>query len=147
MAKCEAGLRFPLHPFLRELLARFNLVPHFFAINSYRIVMSVITLKELHDLEFTVADLFDTYIMSRHDRTERRCLSMSRDKEPSIDGLPDTNKLANFYVEVNYNYEFGDQTIHRYSMPKMKDFRGCLTSSSPLCRRACFPFVYLFCLC
>lgn len=33
--------------------------------------MSVITLKELHDLEFTVADLFHTYIMSRHDQTER----------------------------------------------------------------------------
>ncbi|KAI8572199.1 hypothetical protein RHMOL_Rhmol01G0179200 [Rhododendron molle] len=50
MAICEAGLRFPLHPFLRELLARFGLVPHFFAINSYRIVMAVIKLKELHNL-------------------------------------------------------------------------------------------------
>lgn len=69
MAICEAGLRFPLHPFLRELLARFNLAPHLFAINSYRIVMSVIALKEGQGLEFSVADLFDTYIMSRHERT------------------------------------------------------------------------------
>lgn len=90
--------------------------------------MSVIALKELHDLEFTVADLFHTYIMSRHGQTERRYLSTRRDKEPLIDGLPDTDKWANFYVEVNGNYEFGDQTNRRYSVPKIKDFRGSFTS-------------------
>lgn len=72
MAICEAGLRFPLHPFLRELLARFNLVPHFFAINSFRIVVAVVALKESHGLEFFVADFFDTYIMSWHGHTECR---------------------------------------------------------------------------
>lgn len=95
--------------------------------------MSVIALKELHDLEFNVADLFHSYIMSRHGRTERRYLSTRRDKELLIDGLPDTDKWANFYVEVNGNYEFGDQTNHRYSVPKIKDFRGgfFLTSCRP----------------
>ncbi|KAI8559946.1 hypothetical protein RHMOL_Rhmol04G0216000 [Rhododendron molle] len=69
MAICEGGLRFPLHHFLRELLAQFSLVLHYFAINSYRIVMSVIALKELHNLKFTIADLLYTYIMAKHGRT------------------------------------------------------------------------------
>ncbi|KAI8559770.1 hypothetical protein RHMOL_Rhmol04G0199900 [Rhododendron molle] len=123
MAICEAGLRFPLHPFLRELLAKFGLVPHFFAINSYRIVMSVIKLKELHDLEFTISDLFHTYVMSRHGKTNRRYLSIRSGKEPLKDGLPDTDKWANFYVEVSGNYEFGDQTVRLHSVPKITDFR------------------------
>lgn len=127
MAICEAGLRFPLHPFLRELLARFGLVPHFFAINSFRIVMSVIKLKELHNLDFSVADLFHTYQMSRHGKTDRRYLSTRSNKEPLIDGLPDTDKWANFYVEVSGNYEFGDQSNRIHHVPKVKDFRGCLS--------------------
>ncbi|KAI8560816.1 hypothetical protein RHMOL_Rhmol04G0285400 [Rhododendron molle] len=124
MAICEAGLRFPLNPFLRELLARFSLVPHFFAINNYRIVMAVIKLKELHNLEFSVADLFHTYIMSRHGVTERGYLSTRSGKEPLIDGLPDTDKWASFYVKVSGNYEFGNQTSRLYNVPKIKDFRG-----------------------
>ncbi|KAI8568473.1 hypothetical protein RHMOL_Rhmol02G0202600 [Rhododendron molle] len=117
MAICEAGLRFPLHPFLKELLAWFGLAPHFFAINSYRIVMSVIKLNELHNLEFTVVDLFHAHIMSRHGKTERRYLSKRRDEESLIDGLLDTDKWANFYVEVSCNYEFGDQTMRLHTMP------------------------------
>lgn len=86
--------------------------------------MAVIALKELHDLEFTVADLFETYIMSRHSHTERRYLSTRRGKEPLVDGLLDTDKWANFYVEVSGNYEFGNQTNCRHHIPKIKDFRG-----------------------
>ncbi|KAI8550430.1 hypothetical protein RHMOL_Rhmol06G0106100 [Rhododendron molle] len=49
--------------------------------------------------EFMVADLFHMYIMSKHGRTEHRYLSTHRDKEPLIDGLPNTDKRANFYVQ------------------------------------------------
>lgn len=85
-------------------------------------VMIVIALKELHDLDFTIADLFETYIMSRHGRTEHTYLSTHRGKEPLVDGLPDTDKWANFYVEVSGNYEFGDQTNHRHHVPKIDCF-------------------------
>ncbi|KAI8572385.1 hypothetical protein RHMOL_Rhmol01G0194500 [Rhododendron molle] len=81
-------------------------------------------LKELHNLEFTVVDLFRTYIMSRHGKTNRRYLSTRNGKEPLIDGLPDTDKWANFYVEGSNNYEFGDQTVRLHTVPKIKDFRG-----------------------
>lgn len=124
MAICEAGLQFPLHPFLRELLARFSLAPHQLAINSYRIIMSVIALKESHRLTFAVANLFETYIMSRHRHPERWYLSTRRKKESLITGLPDTDKWANFYVKVLGNYEFGDLVNRQHSVPKVKDTRG-----------------------
>ena len=62
--------------------------------------------------------------MSRHGKTNRRYLSTSSHKEPLIDGLPDTDKWANLYVEVSGNYEFGDQTNRIHHVPKVKDFRG-----------------------
>lgn len=86
--------------------------------------MSVIELKESQGLKFSVADLFDMYIMSRHGRTKCRYLWTRRNKEPLISGLPDTDKWANFYVEVNGNYEFDDQVHRRHAVPKVKDFRG-----------------------
>lgn len=123
MAICEAGLRFPLHPFIREILWKFSLAPHQFAINSYRIVMSIIALIENQDLDFKVNDLFHTYTMSRHGKTGQRYLTMRPKKEPLIEGLFDTDKWADFYVEVHGNYEFGG-THHRYLVPKIKDTRG-----------------------
>lgn len=101
MAICEAGLRFPLHPFLREILAWFSLAPHQLVINSYRIIMSVIALVESQDLDFTVTDLFHTYTMSRHGKIGRRYLTTHPKKELLITSLSDTDKWANFYLEVH----------------------------------------------
>lgn len=122
MAICETGLRFPLHSFLREFLSRFGLAPHQLAINSYHIIMSVIALIEGHDLDFTVTHLFYTYTMSRHGKSGLRYLTTRPKKEPLIDGLSDTDKWADFYLQVEGNYEFGG--THRwYSVPKIKDTR------------------------
>lgn len=123
IAICEAGLQFPLHPFLREILYRFSLAPHQLAINSYRIIMLVVALIESQDLDFTVTDLFYTYTMSRHSKMGRRYLTTRLKKEPLIDGLSDTDKWADFYLEVHRNYEFGGYS-HQYSVPKVKDTRG-----------------------
>lgn len=131
MAICEAGLRLPLHPFLREILWKFSLAPHQLAINSYRIIMSVITLVESQGLDFKVNDLFHTYTMSRHGRTGCRFLTTRSKKSSLIEGLSDTDKWADFYVEVHGNYEFGG-THRRYSVPKVSDKRGNAEPSSLL---------------
>lgn len=125
MAICEAGLRFPLHPFLREVLSRFNLAPHQVSINNYRIIVFVIALVENHGLEFTIADLVHTYTMSRLGRTGRRYLTSSLKMEPLITSLPDTDKWADFYLEVHGNYEFGDAPKH-HPVRKVSDTRGLL---------------------
>lgn len=119
----EAGLRFHLHPFLREVIARFSLAPHQLAINSYRIIMSVIALIESQNLIFSVADLFYTYTMSRHGRTERRYLTTYPRKDLLIMGLSDTDKWANFYLEVHGNFEFSGGHC-RHFVPRIKDTRG-----------------------
>lgn len=123
MAVCEAGLQFPFHPFLREKLARFSLALHQLAINSYRIIMSIIVFIESHDLDFTVTDLFYTYTMSWHGKMGRPYLTTRPKKDHLIDGLSDTDKWADFYLEVHRNYEFGG-THSGYSISKIKDMRG-----------------------
>lgn len=61
-----------------------------------------------------------------------------------MDGLPDIDKRANFYVEVNGYYEFGDQVNHRHTVPKIKDFRGSSTLPFLLLCRACFCLIAPF---
>lgn len=56
--------------------------------------------------------------MSQHGHTDRRYLSTHRGKKPLVDELPDTDKWADFYVEVNGNYEFGDEVNRRHIVPK-----------------------------
>lgn len=93
---CEAGLRFPLHPFLREILARFSLAPHQLAINSYRIIMSVIALKESHNLSFSPADLFDTYV---HHVPTRPYQASVFDKIFGSKFVSSLNKLCSCFLE------------------------------------------------
>ncbi|KAI8558877.1 hypothetical protein RHMOL_Rhmol04G0130300 [Rhododendron molle] len=123
MAICKAGLQFPLHPFLREILWKFIICPHQLAINSYRIIMSVIALIESQDLDFKPTDVFHIHTMSRHGKSGRRFLTMHPKKEPLIEGLSDTNKWADFFLEVRGNFEFG-RTHHRHPVPRSIDTRG-----------------------
>lgn len=123
MAITEAGLRFPFHPFLREVLWKFSLCPHQLAINSYRIIMSVIKLIEMHGIDFKATDLFWTYTMSRHAKSKRRFLSTRAHKTSLIDGLSDSDKWANLFLEVRGNFEFGGPN-RNYPIPKYVDNRG-----------------------
>lgn len=124
MAICEAGLRFPLHLFLREILSRYSLAPHQLAINSYWIIILVIVLKESHNLVFNVPDLFHTYNMSWHWTSGHRFLTTRRGEEPLINKLPDMDKWADLYVEVHGNYEFGSSLNRNHYVPKVKDTKG-----------------------
>lgn len=123
MAIWEAHLRFPLHSFLREILSRFSLAPHQLAINSYCIIMSVIALIEGQGLDFTATDFFQTYTMSQHGKLGHRYLTTSPKKEPLIDELSNTDKWADFYLQVEGNYEFCGTRRH-YAISKVKDTRG-----------------------
>ncbi|KAI8527607.1 hypothetical protein RHMOL_Rhmol12G0088500 [Rhododendron molle] len=121
MAICEAGLRFPFHPFLREVLWKFSLCPHQLAINSYRIIMSIIALIESQNLDFRPTNLFHTFTMSRHRKSNRRFLMTRPKKQPLIEGLSDADKWANFYLEVRGNFEFGETRNH--PIPRFVDER------------------------
>lgn len=50
MAIIEDGLQFPLHPFLREIQFNYSLALNQLLINNYRIIMTVIALKDRHDV-------------------------------------------------------------------------------------------------
>lgn len=66
MAIVEGGVRFPLHPVLRDILFRVNLTTSQLTINSYRIIMSFIKLMETKpELELDLQTLFGIYYISR----------------------------------------------------------------------------------
>lgn len=85
--------------------------------------MSVIALKETHSLIFNVADLFHVYTMSRH---ERQYLTTHKTLDHLITNLPDTDKWANFYVEVHGNFKFDNSTNINYPVSKVVDTRVVL---------------------
>lgn len=72
--------------------------------------MSVIALQELHNLTFHLANLFEYYTMSRHSVMQQRYLSTRGSMEHFITNLSNTEKWANFYIEVHGNYELGSSS-------------------------------------
>ncbi|XXG82195.1 hypothetical protein AAC387_Pa10g0194 [Persea americana] len=57
----EAGVRFPLHPLLRDCLQEWNLCPCQLLPNVYKIIMGVVQLKGILGINLGVLDIEDTY--------------------------------------------------------------------------------------
>lgn len=86
--------------------------------------MSVIALIDLHNLDFRPTDLFHTYTMSRHGKSNRRFLSTRPKKTSLIEGLSDTDKWANLFLEVRGNFEFGESQNRNHPVQRYVDDRG-----------------------
>ena len=57
----EAGIRFPLHPLLRDCLWEWNLCPRQLLSNRYKIIMGVVLLNGILGINLSVPDIEDTY--------------------------------------------------------------------------------------
>ena len=57
----EAGVRFPLHPFLRDCLREWNLCPCQLLPNGYKIIMGVVQLNRILGISLGVPNIEDVY--------------------------------------------------------------------------------------
>ena len=57
----EAGVRFPLHPLLRDCLREWDMCPCQLLPNDYKIIMGVVRLNEILGINLGVMDIEDTY--------------------------------------------------------------------------------------
>ena len=64
IAITEGGVRFPLHPFLREFLYRCNLRPTQVSINFYRTVMGTLALAEKAGVMLGWEEIFHLYTLT-----------------------------------------------------------------------------------
>jgi hypothetical protein len=124
MAIIEGGVRFPLHPFLRQVLNVLQLTPSQVTINFYRIVVGVIELKERYHLEFEVEDLFGLYLVSQNKVARRKYLSCRTGQRRLIRGLPDSDKYANDFVVVRGEFEFALGEFRYHPIPRVPGFAG-----------------------
>ena len=57
----EAGVRFPLHPLLRDWLQEWNLCSYQLLPNGYKIIMGVVQLNRILGISLGVPDIKDVY--------------------------------------------------------------------------------------
>jgi hypothetical protein len=124
MAIIEGGVRFPFHPFLRQVLNVLQLTPSQVTINFYRIVVGVIELKERYHLEFEVEDLFGLYLVSQNKVARRKYLSCRTGQRRLIRGLPDSDKYANDFVVIRGEFEFASGELRYHPIPRVPGFAG-----------------------
>jgi hypothetical protein len=89
----QAGIKFPLNSFLREVLYQLKASTNNATVNTLRILTAIGILKETEGLDFTIFDLFGVYSVNWNRTYERWYLQrLPGDKHDLILGLPDTNK-------------------------------------------------------
>jgi hypothetical protein len=110
----EAGIRFPLNPFLREVMHELGASTNNTTINTLRILTAIGILKETEIPEFSIFDLFGVYSVNWNVTHERWYLQrLPNEKHDLILDLPDTNKRSYVYFYVTGNYEFPAEAVDR----------------------------------
>ena len=104
----EGGVRFPLHPLLRECLSRWRLCPCQMLPNSHKIIMGVVELNRLLGTDLGIHDIEHCYDLVKSPNEETYYLRAKKDKECLVNSLEDSNKYAgDDRVFVSGNWEFG----------------------------------------
>ena len=66
MTVIEGGVRFPLHPLLRDCLWEWNLCPCQLMPNAFKIIMGVVELNRILGINLGVSDIEDVYNMCKY---------------------------------------------------------------------------------
>ena len=127
-AVCAAGLRFPIQTFTREFLHALDVTPAQLSLNTFRIVNGIAELKRLHNLEFTLDDLFGIYYVGQNPtagrvflapRSTESVVHMFSTHGLPIMTLPDSDKYANDFMFVRGNWEFGPSEPNVFPIPRI----------------------------
>ena len=88
----EGGVRFPLHPLVRDCLWEWRLCPCQLLPNGYKIIMGVVRLNEILRIGLGVPDIEDTYDLCKSAEGDTYYLRLRVRRTGFVTALEDSNK-------------------------------------------------------
>ena len=105
----EGGIRFPLHPLVRDCLWEWRLCPCQLLPNGYKIIMGVVRLNQILEIGLGVPDIEDTYDLCKSAEGDTYYLRLRVRRTGFVTALEDSNKYAGEdRVLVRGGWEFGE---------------------------------------
>ena len=105
----EGGLRFPLHPLVRDCLWEWRLCPCQLLPNGYKIIMGVVRLNQILGIGLGVPDIEDTYDLCKSAEGDTYYLRLRVRRTAFVTSLEDSNRYAGEdRVLVRGGWEFGE---------------------------------------
>ena len=108
VAVIEDGVRFSLHPLLKDCLREWNLCPYQLMPNCFKIIMRVVELNRILGIDLSVSDIEDVYDMCKSGDENVYYLRMRARRSSFVTALEDSNRYArDDRVFVSGEWEFG----------------------------------------
>ncbi|XXG54674.1 hypothetical protein AAC387_Pa03g2493 [Persea americana] len=105
----EGGVRFPLHPLVRDCLWEWRLCPCQLLPNGYKIIMGVVRLNQILGIGLGVPDIEDTYDLCKSAEGDTYYLRLRVRRTGFVTALEDSNRYAGEdKVLVRGGWEFGE---------------------------------------
>ncbi|KAJ8636781.1 hypothetical protein MRB53_011048 [Persea americana] len=105
----EGGVRFPLHPLVRDCLWEWRLCPCQLLPNGYKIIMGVVRLNQILEIGLGVPDIEDTYDLCKSAEGDTYYLRLRVRRTGFVTALEDSNRYAGEdRVLVRGGWEFGE---------------------------------------
>ena len=109
VAVVEGGVRFPLHPLLRECLREWGLSPCQLLPNGYKIIMGAVRLNEILSINLGVPDIEEAYDLCKSAEGHTYYLRLRVHRTAFVTALEDSYKYAGEdRVFVRGAWEFGE---------------------------------------
>ena len=123
----EGGIRFPLHPLIRECLNFWGLAPTQLNTNAYKVLTGSVRLNQLCEVEIGLAEVEECHTVSKASRVANSYyLRAIAGKSGLVNGLESSLKhTEGDFLWVSGNWEFGEGPNRQHSVPRVL---GC-----PLC--------------
>ena len=110
----EGGVRFPLHPLLREFLSTWRLTPCQLRPNGYKVIMGTAKLNEILETHLDVHDIEHAYDVCKG-REKTFYLRVKKGHQGFVSALDDSHKYAEeeiFCVSGNWEFSRGSGRAH-----------------------------------
>ncbi|KAJ8636615.1 hypothetical protein MRB53_010882 [Persea americana] len=105
----EGGVRFPLHPLLRDCLREWGLSPCQLLPNGYKIIMGAVRLNEILSINLGVPDIEEAYDLCKSAEGHTHYLRLRLHRTAFVTALEDSYKYAGEdRVFVRGAWEFGE---------------------------------------
>ena len=122
----EGGVRFPLHPLLRQCLNFWQLAPTQLTQNAFKVIMGSLVLNELCNVSIGIAKIETCHLVAKVPHSNVRYYLRG---QPGINGLVNNldstmKHTGGDFLWVSGNWEFGSSSNRQFPIPRDIGHRG-----------------------